>query len=116
MSRMMPPSWYLWPSHSPLKVIGSPTFQSDLSSVPKKYCFTILGSVRPCQTFAAGALNVTTVFAVSVLIFRYDLVFLFLPLGGARLAVQWQGGGQTWPQTPPCPSRGRESHSHLHLY
>jgi hypothetical protein len=49
--------------------MGLPTFQSDFKWVPKKYCSTMAGSVRPFQTSAIEALKVTVVFDVSVLMF-----------------------------------------------
>jgi hypothetical protein len=41
--------------------MGLPFFQSDLTLVPKKYCFTIAASVSAFQTFAAGAFTVNDV-------------------------------------------------------
>src|SRR5882757_4874375 len=78
---MIPPSSYLCPSHSPLKVIGPPTFQSDAKWVPKKYCSTIAGSVRPFHTSAIGALNSMVVFNVSVLIFSVLVVVNVVVVG-----------------------------------
>ena len=53
--KILPLSWYCSPSHSPLKIISLPTAQSAISSVPKKYCFTISGLISASQTFSIGA-------------------------------------------------------------
>src|SRR5437763_14444612 len=68
---MMPLSSYSLPCHSPLKIIGLPSFQSEIAFVPKKYFFISDGVVNASHTFEGGA-------SISILAFPVILFFIFV--------------------------------------